>query len=340
MSTDRNGQLNQENAADRILTTSIPLRKPFEGSSPSAYDLRKQPAHEARSQYIKRNSRSHTNQPEHCASDPWRIEGKDFTGSLQIPGKTFSFNQREDWHSGKEEDYVKASQPIWSLGLYFNPDITFYPSDNLSNGLNYSLQVLPKLCFNQWYLQSGIGLRTGGDRGDLHINYNKYLGSYEDVYEVTFDSTANGVIPTYHTQAVDVYDTLPYYSVAESKVSFAYLDMPLLVGREWKLNKVSFYLHAGPAFSVLLGRSSPQPDYPEENIRILNESPQIPAREQFNWQIVAGAGLNYSLDEKISLSLEPTFRYYLTQDYDKHSLNTRHPYSFGVRAGLIYRINH
>jgi hypothetical protein len=205
--------------------------------------------------------------------------------------------------------------------------------------LNYGLQVLPRLSFDKWYLQSGIGLRTGSDRGDLRIDYNKYLGSYEDVYDVTFDSTENGIVLNYHTETVDVYDTVPYYSVSESKANYAYLDIPLLLGHEWSFNKMSLYIHAGPSFSLYLGRKTLQADFPEENIRILNESPQIPSREQINWQIMAGAGINYSLTDRLGLSLEPTFRYYLTNDFNKQQLNTRHPYAFGVRAGLIYQIN-
>ena len=164
--------------------------------------------------------------------------------------------------------------------------------------------------------------------------------SYEDVYNVTFDSTENGFIPTYHTQTVDVYDTIDYYSISEAETRYTYLDIPILIGHEWNFNRVSLFLHGGPSVSILLGRSSAEADYPDENIRILNESPQIPAREQINWQVMAGAGFSYSFTNKVSFSLEPTFRYYLTNDYKKGTLNTRHPYSFGIRAGLIYHINH
>jgi hypothetical protein len=334
-------ELTENNHSNRVLSnSSIPVRKPFDGQ-PAYQGQDKSLPLEARPETIKNKTSRKPGNLERFTQETLRVKGKEFEGTIDNERTTdLVQGQRENWQGYRNQDYVRSLKPQWSIGLYFNPDITFYPSDNFTNGVNYSLQILPRLSFNHWYLQSGIGVRAGGDRGDLRVDYNKFLGSYEDVYEVTFDSTENGVIPTYHTETVDVYDTVPYYSISESKASYAYLDVPLLVGREWSFNKVSFYMHAGPSLSILLGRSSPQADYPDENIRILNESPQIPAREQINWQIMAGAGLNYSFSDRLSLGLEPTFRYYLTKDYDKNQLNTRHPYSFGLRAGLIYHINH
>ena len=340
LSNQESNQLNSHDRQGRILTSSpIPVRKPFEGYSQEETDPARRIDYTNHPKTVKHKRKLEADKIQRFSEEPWRIKTRQFEISTTNPDLLAAHTIRENWTAGDNEDYVKQMNTQWSIGLFFNPEVTFYPSDNISNGLNYSLQVLPRVSFNSWYLQSGVGVRGGGDHGDLHINYNKFLGSYEDVYEVTFDSTENGLVPVYHTENVDVYDTIPYYSISESRVSYAYLDIPLLVGYEWSGRKVSFYVNAGPSFSVLLGRSSPQADYPEENIRILNESPQIPAREQINWQLMAGAGLSYALSDRVSLGLEPTFRYYLTKDFDKNRLNTRHPYSFGLRAGLIYRIN-
>jgi len=47
-------------------------------------------------------------------------------------------------------------------------------------------------------------------------------------------------------------------------------------------------------------------------------------------------GIEYSLSDKFSLNLEPTFRYYLNSFSDMNSMKI-HPYSFGVFSGLSYR---
>jgi hypothetical protein len=49
-----------------------------------------------------------------------------------------------------------------------------------------------------------------------------------------------------------------------------------------------------------------------------------------------GMGMEYSLSKKISLNLEPTFRYFLNP-MKQMSVATIHPYSFGIFSGFSYR---
>jgi len=49
-----------------------------------------------------------------------------------------------------------------------------------------------------------------------------------------------------------------------------------------------------------------------------------------------GMGMEYSISDKVSLNLEPTFRYYLNPFTQIPGLKT-HPYSFGVFSGLSYK---
>ena len=323
----------------RILTaSSIPVRKPFEGYSTPSTLTDETPGTSATAN-LKPAAKENGNRFERFTAEGWRIQGKGLQGDIRVAEAYDALMDRKDSWNREDEEYVAPTKPSWSVGLFFNPDITFYPSDDISNGLSYSLQILPRVRFNHFYLQSGLGLRIGGDRGDYQVNYNKYLGSYEHVDDVTFDTTGSVIVPIYHTHTEEVYDTIPYYSISETRVTYAYLDVPLLLGREWSFNRVSLFLHAGPSVSILLGRSSAQADYPDEQIRILNESQQILARQQINWQVMAGAGFSYSFNDNVSLSLEPTFRYYLTKDFENDQLNSRHPYSFGVRAGFIFHFN-
>lgn len=320
---------------------AIPVREPFDGKPASAFNAFEEQQDITSALYEHRFNkvRKSKKQTERFSGKQIRLEGKNFTGELDFPSGTQEI-ENETTRNGFDPvvEYLSPVKPKWDIGFHFNPEVSFYPQDNISNILNYGLQVMPRISVGDWYLQSGLGFRFGGDQGNYLINYNKYLGSYEDVYEVTFDTSGNNVVPTYHTQNVDVYDTVGYYSISETKVSYAYMDFPILFGRQWNFSKISLFVNAGPSLSVLLGRSSPQLDYPEENIRILNENPQIPARESINWQLIAGAGFRYRLGDRASFSLEPTFRYYLSNDFEKTGLNTRHPYSFGIRAGLIYHI--
>ena len=48
-----------------------------------------------------------------------------------------------------------------------------------------------------------------------------------------------------------------------------------------------------------------------------------------------GLGFEYPFASSLSISVEPTFRYYLNSIYNNDSYNVR-PYSFGIMTGVSY----
>jgi hypothetical protein len=49
-----------------------------------------------------------------------------------------------------------------------------------------------------------------------------------------------------------------------------------------------------------------------------------------------GMGMEYNLSDKLSLNLEPTFRYYLNP-FSVTTGSYIHPYSFGIFSGVSYK---
>jgi hypothetical protein len=338
--TSSDQQLDEaENTSLNTAVSQIPVRKPFDGMPADASSYTDTYPAEYGTSEVNSHKAAARAEGQRFSENAHRMDAKSGHQLAENNMAPSELNSRQVRIRQTADDYAAPVNPMWSVGAYFNPEVSFNSADE-SNSLDYSFQALPRLTLGNWYVQSGLGIRIGGDHGNAIVSYNKYLGSYDDVYEVTFDSTENGLVPTYHTQKVDVYDTIPYYSISQTNIRYTYLDIPLLVGHEWNFNRFSLSVHAGPALSLLAGRSAPVTDYPDERIRILSESPQIPARETMNWQLTAGAGFNYRVSDNISFSLEPTFRYFLSGQYEESEFNSRQPYSIGIRAGLIYKINH
>jgi hypothetical protein len=233
-------------------------------------------------------------------------------------------------------DYAKNSRPDWSVGIYFNPEVTSCQDQNIENTISYNLCILPQVSFNRFFLQSGINARFTNDKGNYAVDYNRYLGSYEDVYRITFDSTENGIIPTYYTQTVEVYDTVNHYSISETRANYTYLEIPLFFGYRCTFGKFSLLAKVGPAASFLIFRDVPEAGYPEDKARIINVDYQIPERSAVNWQLMLGAGFDYQLADKFSISLEPTFRFALKPEYNLPHGARGNTTSFGIRAGLNY----
>lgn len=264
-------------------------------------------------------------------SSSGNIELSSDGGETALPYKTASLNSAYD-------DYMNDHRPGWSFGAFFSPEVVFYHNDSLGNNRSYGFDLNAYYRFSDYFLQSGIGIKFANDRGNYFIDYNEYLGSYDYVYEVTFDTNNQGVIPTYHTYNVDVYDSIDHYTASETKIRYTYFEIPLLFGYAKQFRNFNFYLAGGPNFSLLFNTRIEDAMIPEEQIRIVNIEQQAPTRLDVNWQLLLRAGLGYNLGDRYSIMLEPTFKYYMKSEYDFMN-NAAKPYSFGIRAGLIYHLS-
>ncbi|MBN3034630.1 MAG: hypothetical protein JW861_03535 [Bacteroidales bacterium] len=226
-------------------------------------------------------------------------------------------------------------RPSFSAGLTFLPEIIFFPSDEMTSGRRYSADLAGIYRFGDYLLQSGAGIAFSDDDGDYSVNYEKYLGSYEDVYDITFDSTENGVAPTYHTQTVHVYDSVRHVSISKTSNRYTYLQVPLLFGYCRDYRRVSWFIKGGPSFSLLIHKQIPGVDVPYQDIRIVGVDSRMPERISTSWQLLISAGLEYQLSHSMGIVFEPTIRYYMNSGYKSHVLDTRHPYALGIRTGFL-----
>jgi hypothetical protein len=231
------------------------------------------------------------------------------------------------------DDYVRDRNNWWSAGLSFMPEMIFY--ENRENKSSQLIQADFSYHFSNLYLQSGIGFKFNSDQGAYQIDYNKYLGSYDYVYDVTFDSVGEVVVPTYHTYLVDIYDSITYYQVSETNIRYTYLDVPLMLGYWKNLGRISLFAQGGVNFSFQLGKKAVNLDYPDERIMILNVDQTSPVRLTTNMQLLGSIGVDYKLSRNFSFSAEPVFRYYLGTEYDNVD-NEPQPYGIGFKAGLKY----
>jgi hypothetical protein len=238
--------------------------------------------------------------------------------------------------SGFTDDYARKNRSDWSIGLYFNPEVTSCQDQNIENTISYNVGILPRISFNHLFIQSGVNMRFTHDKGNLAVDYNRFLGTYEHVDYMTFDTVDNVVVPTYHTHTQDVFDTVNHYSVTETKVNYTYLEVPLYFGYRYSFGKLSVFGKAGPAASFLMSRNLPDAETPEENARIIEVNYEGTVRYDINWQLLMGAGFDYQLAEKINFSFEPTFRLGLKPEYKLSEGVKGSTRSFGLRLGLNY----
>lgn len=235
-----------------------------------------------------------------------------------------------------EDDYRRKASPgsVFKLGASIHPEMAYFPSQTGSDGISFGLGLDMRYAISNFFVQTGLGLSFANEDGKYDVKFNEFLGSYQDVYNVIFDSTEQGVVPIYFTKTVEVYDTIDHLKVFKTRNAYTYLQIPLLFGYEWQKSRVSFSVKAGPCMSMLIHKNVPDPVLPE-NIRILSQQGNN-SRIETSWQLMLGFGMSYSLNKNLEFAIDiPTFRYYLSSPIKG---DKKHPYAFGLKAGILYKL--
>lgn len=246
----------------------------------------------------------------------------------------------EDLH--EIEVSKSPARSAWKIGYYLSPEITVSNIDSVEIMNTYSFNIEPSYFFNDHlFISSGIGLSYARDRGYAKINYvvNEYMGSYDDVYDVTFDTLQGNIVPVYHTKTVDVWDTVRHVSIASISNQYLYLQIPVLIGYSYQISNspVSWYIYGGPAMYLKTAEWIENPVPKEENADIIDLKNNLPVRADAYYQIWIGSGLQYQFNNKLSLAVEPGYRHYLSNIYS--NTDNKGPSSgFNLRFGLIYKM--
>ena len=255
------------------------------------------------------------------------------------PHKRLASHDNNHLAETKEQGFSKiSSHGKWSFGLYATPELLMTKAPAANTHPNYSADFAAIYSMKNFFIQTGMSYLSGNNNTDVDVDYLKYnfLGSYEDVYEVTFDSTENGVEPTYHTKTVEVYDTLQKQTSSHFKNKYRYLNLPLLIGYGRQISpRFSVSLKGGPILSLML-KDNRKVGFNQPNTDITNMTAPEP-RAKTNWQALFSAGIEYHVSSTIRFALEPRIKYYFNPVYnlDNTIKKNEKPYSIGIRTGVV-----
>lgn len=113
--------------------------------------------------------------------------------------------------------------------------------------------------------------------------------------------------------------------------NFSYLELPVMLRYKIIDKTIDVNLIGGMSYNLLVGNSVYT--MVDGNKYSIGETAGM---NQLTVSSSLGMGMEYNLSEKLSLNLEPTFRYYLNP-FNGTTSSSVHPYSFGVLSGVSYR---
>lgn len=171
---------------------------------------------------------------------------------------------------------------------------------------------------------------TKGDRNFMVLtSAGRIYTENADVYLV--DKAGDRVLTRYTNDVFDPFKSNLSYLNNSLYQNFTYIEMPVMLRYKVIDKSIDFNLIGGFSYNMLVNNSV--------HTIIDGNRYSVGKTDGLNPFIISsamGMGIEYSLSDKFSLNLEPTFRYYLNSFSDMSSIKI-HPYSFGVFSGLSYR---
>lgn len=286
------------------------------------------------------NERSTTPDKLNATSSNKILDEKNNSIDLESPTNNAKISQAgKDFFDDDEIDDMISGhkhEKYWVFGLEFSPEWVTVPDAN-NNIEAYGLDLTARYQISKFFVETGLGVAFSKDKGEnTYVTEQAHFkGSYEDVYDVTFENGQE--TPTYYTKTVNIYDTVNKLEIVENPNKYTYLNIPINFGYYTKLgSKFSFYAKLGLNSSFKVYENIPGPTIKADNADdfIINATPLYHKRTDWHLQSQINVGINYHITDKFLFGLEPNARYYIKSLVDGN--NSGNPYGLGVKVGFKY----
>jgi hypothetical protein len=237
------------------------------------------------------------------------------------------------FNSGSDElskQLMASEQPLisYSGGVAFSYKIS--KRFSIQSGLYYSslgqkVDGVNSFSGFQKYVNS-----KGGPNFEVPTTNGTIYTNNPDVFLVA-NGTGEKVLTAYTNDVFDPNKANLQYINNTLIQNFSYLEFPVVLRYKVVDKMIGINLIGGLSYNLLVNNSVYTTidgnKYPVGDTKILNP---------LTLSSSLGMGMEYNFSEKLSLNLEPTFRYYLNPFSGTIGSNI-HPYSFGIFSGVSYK---
>jgi hypothetical protein len=260
-------------------------------------------------------------------------------------------------------DNIVQSTERWSIAALASP--TYYGKLNFgsdaqskqimsseqaivsySGGVALSYKVNKRLSIQSGLFYSSVGQELDGINsfaGFRQYDYTKGDHNFEvmttngtvftnngDVFLMD-NSISNRLVTTYNNDVFDPNKANLEFVSSNMKQTFSYLELPIILRYKVIDKAIDFNLIGGMSYNMLVDNSVYS--VVDGNRYAIGTTQGL---NMFSISSSIGMGMEYNFSDKLSLNLEPTFRYYLNS-FNNVSGSNFHPYSFGIFSGVSYK---
>lgn len=250
----------------------------------------------------------------------------------------------------KEE---KAS--MFSVSIYGSPAITssiLRADDRYSNYVNlrqnnespvvsWAVGGDLQVHFKQWFVQVGLDYSVCRNNRNYNYNYqsldsvNSYF-SYDTVWVWVYDppNLEYPVMVGIDTTWIPVYEDVNVVSKGVNE--WSYLEIPILIGYNFKINKIGFEVASGISFGFLMNYSVSYPKIPDgEGMETFINHDQNINSTMLNYLLKVG--VSYPISNKLELIAQPYYKQNLQSLFKEDFPIDQKQSAFGLNIG--FRIN-
>lgn len=244
--------------------------------------------------------------------------------------------------NGEVFKYVREKIPptsFFSVNLGVAPEMSVYRTDGTSTVQgNYWLNAGFAYHFSRFSLRTGLGIGYTYDDGRYLVDYrsNDSVSYYRRVVGYIQDPVNPGhIIYVIRNQAI--YDSVNHVADDRTRDRYTYIQVPLLLGYTvYETPRFRLGFEIGPAVNFLVGSKKADPIVDIPNGRLIKLDNNTPARLSTNWQLWVNLTFEYQFTRNWGLSINPYYKYFITNPYQSTEVGTPTSQSFGLDIGIQY----
>ena len=180
--------------------------------------------------------------------------------------------------------------------------------------------------------KKGIGIRSGLNYSKINERF-EYFNGYDTTWTIGYDQNHNPIDTTFKYNA----------RILTKHNKYKFTDIPVLLTYEVNLSDFVLSFNGGLGFNI--STQSTGQVYSNDQMSLLDLSSAVNEsgsekiyKSKVGMSIIGGFGLNYKINRRIMLLVEPSMRYYLSPiTSDSYVLKQKY-LQLGILTGFRYRL--
>lgn len=228
------------------------------------------------------------------------------------------------------------------LDIYYSPEVSMRSlSAKAESAIPYAQKRAGAESFTgsgslgmriSYVTKKGIGIRSGLNYCKINERF-EYFNGYDTTWTIGYDQNHNPIDTTYKYNA----------RILTKHNKYKFTDIPVLLTYEVNLSDFVLSFNGGVGFNI--ATQSTGQVYSSDQMTLLDLSSAVSEsgaekiyKNKVGMSIIGGFGLNYKINRRIMLLVEPSVRYYLSPiTSDSYILRQKY-LQLGILTGLRYRL--